>query len=327
MVHVAPPEAVLRVLPRVIFSRHIHFIHTFDLSSLPPPLPPYHSLQRCARILYTSLLPSLLGRGPLHAFKRASPAATADAAATNHSASLSLGSKHWLTRKAATSKRLSALARAPTAAFSQRSVSCSSAVASQVNPLIAALESHRCDLTPFPCFISFAELQRNQARLAIKIEYLNAAANGIRLSSPSLHFNRSDAITIQIACAQAGSLSIKIHKNVGTCAWEAVMRETERLCDCIARDTQALLHMAHAQSVFYRFELGFLHYRSSLLDSCFYRGSTANFLRINVAIGSKMTQFGGWELLLYQKNPDAKQVLHACCFLSHSLHRSSCATC
>ena len=199
-------------------------------------------------------------------------------------------------------------------------------MASQVNPLIAAFEYHRCDLKPFPCFISFAELQRKQARLAIKIAYLNAVANGIRLSSPSLQLNRSDAIMIQIACAQAGSVSIKIHKNVGTCASEAVMRETERLCDCIARDTQALLDMAHAESVFYRFELGFLQYRSSLLDSCFYRGSKANFLGINVGIGSKMTQFGGWELLLYQKNPDAKQVLHGCCFLSHSLHRSSCAT-
>ena len=139
-------------------------------------------------------------------------------------------------------------------------------MASQVNPLIAALESHRCDLTPFPCFISFAEIQRKQARLAIKISYLNAAANGIRLSSPSLQFNRSDAIMIQIACAQAGSVSIKIHKNVGTSASEAVMRETEQLCDCIARDTEALLNMAHAESVFYRFELGFLQYRSSLLD-------------------------------------------------------------
>ena len=98
----------------------------------------------------------------------------------------------------------------------------------------------------------FAVLQRKQARLAIKIAYLMAAANDLRLHSSPFHFNRSDAIMIHIACAQAGSVSIKVHKSLGTPTAAAVMRETEQLCDRIACDTHALLNKAHAESVFYR---------------------------------------------------------------------------
>ena len=112
---------------------------------------------------------------------------------------------------------------------------------------------HSCsNIESFPFLMFFAVLQRKHVRLAIKIAYLKAAAEDLRFCSSPLQFNRSDAIMIKIACAQAGSVSIKVHKSIGTSASEAMMREVEQLCDSIAGDTDALLHEAHAESVFYR---------------------------------------------------------------------------
>lgn len=142
---------------------------------------------------------------------------------------------------------------------------------------------------PVPNFASV--LQRKQARLAVKIAYLKTAANNLRIRSSPLQFNRSDAIMIRIACAQAGSVCIKIHKNHGTATSETVMRETEQLCNRIVSDTNALLNEAHAYSLFYRSQDVWVVFLFKF-DFCFAEAAMQTFWVFMSQPGAKLFNLG-----------------------------------